>query len=60
MEADGEQHYYEQGRLYDEESSEALMQKGIRILRFSDYDILKSPEAVQQRIYRTLTDRPPP
>jgi very-short-patch-repair endonuclease len=60
VEADGGQHYDEGGRHYDQERGEALMHRGIRILRFSDYDILKYPEAVQQTIYRALTGRPPP
>jgi hypothetical protein len=31
------------------------MRLGIRIIRFSDFDILKSPESVQATIYRELT-----
>jgi very-short-patch-repair endonuclease len=60
VEADGGQHYDERGKQYDEQRSEALLGKGIKILRFSDYDILKHPEAVQETIYRELTSRPPP
>jgi very-short-patch-repair endonuclease len=58
IEADGGQHDGEQGRAYDRERSEALARKGIRVLRFSDYEILKYPEAVQGMIYRELTGRP--
>jgi very-short-patch-repair endonuclease len=60
VEADGEQHYDETGKQYDEQRTEALRTKGIRIIRFSDYDILKFPEAVQATIYRELTGEPPP
>ena len=35
-------------------------EKGIRIIRFSDVDILKYPDAVQETIYRELTNLPPP
>ena len=60
VEADGGQHSREQGKQYDRERSDALRRKGIRILRFSDYDILKYPDAVQQTIYRELANQPPP
>ena len=56
VEADGGQHYSDEGKRYDEERSEALRGKGIRILHFSDCDILKYPDAVQQTIYRELTE----
>ena len=58
IEADGEQHYDEEAKEYDVRRSEALLGKGIKILRFSDYDILKYPEVVQERIYRELTEDP--
>jgi very-short-patch-repair endonuclease len=57
VEADGGQHDDTQARQYDALRSQALLGKGIRILRFSDYDILKYPEAVQQTIYRQLTEQ---
>jgi uncharacterized membrane protein len=31
-----------------------------RLLRFSNIDILKHPDAVQKRISEELTERPPP
>ena len=62
VEADGGQHYDDRGKHYDQERSRALLAKGIRIIRFSDYDILKYPQAVQETIYRELHARaqPPP
>ena len=60
VEADGGQHADEAARKYDQQRSDALLLKGIRIIRFSDYEILKHPEAVQATIYRELTRRPPP
>ena len=45
---------------YDRARTQTLLGKGIRIIRFSDVDILKDPEAVQEAIYRELTNRPPP
>src|SRR6185437_16391480 len=35
VEADGGQHYDEQGKEYDQRRSVALLSKGIRLLRFS-------------------------
>jgi very-short-patch-repair endonuclease len=58
VEADGGQHD-EKGKEYDRRRSVALLQKGIRIMRFSDIDILKHPGAVQATIYRALTDGTP-
>ena len=60
VEADGGQHGDEKARIYDQRRSDALLCKGIRIIRFSDYEILRYPDAVQQTIYRELTGRPPP
>ena len=55
VEADGGQHLDPDHEEYDRQRSEALRDKGIRVLRFSDIDILKHPEAVQQTIYHELT-----
>jgi very-short-patch-repair endonuclease len=60
VEADGGQHNDEEAKEYDRQRSEALRCKGIRIIRFSDRDILKHSDAVQETIFRQLTDRPPP
>jgi very-short-patch-repair endonuclease len=60
IEADGGQHYDVTGMQYDQTRAEALRAKGIRLLRFSDVDILKYPNAVQETIYRELTEKPPP
>jgi len=60
VEADGGQHCDEQASHYDENRSRTLLEKGIRIIRFSDYQILKYPEAVQETIYRELTAGPHP
>ena len=60
IEADGGQHSDPGAREYDQGRSQALLATGIRIIRFSDYEILKYPEAVQATIYRELTAQPPP
>lgn len=60
VEADGGPHGDEEAQEYDRLRSEILRSKGIRIIRFSDYEILKYPDAVQATIYRELTATPPP
>ncbi|HEX5242964.1 MAG TPA: DUF559 domain-containing protein [Tepidisphaeraceae bacterium] len=60
VEADGGQHNDPEGQAYDKRRSETLRAAGIRIIRFSDYEILKDPDAVQRMIYRALTEGPPP
>lgn len=60
IEADGGQHTDADAMEYDRVRSLALRAKGIRIIRFSDYEILKYPEAVVATIYRELKASPPP
>ena len=60
VEADGGQHRDEQATKYEKNRSRTLLEKGMQILRFSDYEILKHPEAVQKTIYRELSAEPPP
>ena len=55
VEADGGQHFDQEKLEYDRRRSEVLGAKGITILRFSDYEILKHPEAVQEAIYRAVS-----
>jgi very-short-patch-repair endonuclease len=56
IEADGGQHFDDRNEQYDRHRSDALAARGIRILRFQDDEILKHPEAVEETIYRALTD----
>ena len=58
VEPDGGEHYTVEAKQCDQQRSD-LRAEGIRILRFSDDDILKYPDAVQKTIYRELTVRPP-
>ena len=62
VEADGSQHYEDSAKQYDQDRAQALLAKGIRIIRFSDYDVLRNPHAVQETIYRELQAqaKPPP
>jgi very-short-patch-repair endonuclease len=60
VEADGGQHNNETAREYDRRRTGVLLNKGIRVIRFSDFDILKNPDAVVETIYRELSGEPPP
>lgn len=59
IEADGGQHYESKGRQKDAIRTNELNKLGIKIIRFSDTDILKNIEGVYEVIYRTLTPHPP-
>jgi very-short-patch-repair endonuclease len=50
IEADGGQHYDEEGKQKDERRTEELSKLGIKILRFSDYEILNNIEGVVEVI----------
>lgn len=54
IEADGGQHYESKGRQKDAIRTNELNKLGIKIIRFSDTDILKNIEGVYEVIYRTL------
>jgi very-short-patch-repair endonuclease len=59
IEADGGQHYDAHALEYDRRRTQALAEKGFRILRFSDYDILKHGDAVAESIYQELLKKSP-
>jgi very-short-patch-repair endonuclease len=54
IEADGSQHYEDQGRRRDEQRARELSNLGIQILRFSDRDILNNLEGVCKAIQDTF------
>jgi very-short-patch-repair endonuclease len=62
LEADGGQHLDPAGMARDEKRDATLTAKGVRILRLSDIDILRSPIAVAETILRELHMpwQPPP
>jgi len=61
IELDGGQHLENHAIQYDEKRTQKLNALGIRVLRFSDYDMLKDPDAVADSIYNSLVDaRPSP
>jgi len=58
-EADGGQHYTEDGKQSDETRSKVLANMGIRVLRFSDYDVLNNIEGVCEVIQHAIDETPP-
>jgi len=54
VEADGSQHLTEAGRAADEQRTRELNERGIRVLRFSDREILLEGSAVISTIEQAL------
>jgi very-short-patch-repair endonuclease len=50
IEADGGQHYGENGKRRDDERARVLSKYGVEIIRFSDLDILNNIEGVYEMI----------
>ena len=50
VELDGSQHYEAEGQLYDQNRTAYLNSVGIRVLRFSNLDVLKNLSGVCQMI----------
>ena len=57
VEADGSQHYEEEGRLYDAERDLYLLNQGIIVLRFSNRDIWERFEGVKIQIDEEVKKR---
>ncbi|MFC1577267.1 endonuclease domain-containing protein [Candidatus Omnitrophota bacterium] len=57
IEADGGQHYEDKGKRYDELRIRVLTEYGVKIVRFSDLDILKNIEGVCERIQDAIENR---
>ena len=55
IELDGGQHYAEEGAKHDHWRSERLLGSGIRLLRFSNRDVLLDLPAVLERIYQEVS-----
>lgn len=59
VEADGGQHYTDEGKEKDEIRTAALSELGIQVLRFSDREILLNSAGVCEVIQRTITAKKP-
>jgi len=54
IEVDGGQHYNSEGKKKDEVRDERMNLMGLRILRFSDHEVLKNIDGVIEMILRYL------
>lgn len=54
IEADGGQHYTDEGRTHDEKRTRELSRYDIQVLRFNDRDILNNLEGVHEEIQRVV------
>ena len=54
IEVDGGQHYISEGRQRDEIRDEGMSRMGLRVLRFSDHEVLKNIDGVVEVILRYL------
>ena len=63
-EADGESHETEEAKRYDQYRQREIEKEGVRVLRFTDNDIVGNPDSVvksiEQEVLRLSSSRPPP
>lgn len=57
IECDGSQHYTEDGLFADRQRDEALNQLGLRVVRFSNFQIIDELEAVCEFIYQVIEEK---
>ena len=57
IELDGSQHYVEEGRRKDQLRDVCLREHGVKVLRFSNIDVLKNTDAVLQTILETVNEQ---
>ena len=55
IELDGDSHYTEKGQDYDNERAATLKLQGIRIIRFTNADVMQNFDAVCTTILRALS-----
>jgi type I restriction enzyme R subunit len=60
IELDGGQHNTKEGKEKDQERTNFLKSKGIRVLRFWNNDVLQKTESVLEEIYNALLPHPNP
>lgn len=60
IEIDGGQHYEDQNVLEDKKRKDYFKKLGLKVIRFTNLDILKNIENVVDRIYREIKIHPTP
>jgi very-short-patch-repair endonuclease len=58
IELDGDQHGTDAALAYDAARTRFINGKGIRVIRFSNYDLMKNFDAVLEAIYRAVKETP--
>ena len=56
VEVDGDSHFTDRGKRYDEGRTEAFALRGIRVIRFTNSEVTQQFEAVCARIVEALDD----
>ena len=59
VEVDGEQHGFDRNRIRDEQRTQFLEQRGFRVLRFSNREVMTSIDIVLDTILAALGTSPP-
>ncbi|WP_220814595.1 endonuclease domain-containing protein [Pseudomonas paralcaligenes] len=60
IELDGSQHYHDAGQAHDRQRAQHLIGKGVRLLRFSNREVLLELPAVLERIFMEAISPSPP
>jgi len=60
IEVDGGQHYENNNIKKDQKKDESFKKLGLRIIRFTNLDILKNIDNVVDKIYREIDSKTPP
>uniref|UniRef100_A0A832M428 DUF559 domain-containing protein n=1 Tax=Oscillatoriales cyanobacterium SpSt-402 TaxID=2282168 RepID=A0A832M428_9CYAN len=59
IEIDGDSHFTDEGQAYDRERTKILEGYGLKVLRFTNDEVLHSFEGVRQRIGEEILPNPP-
>ncbi|MCG8364923.1 MAG: endonuclease domain-containing protein [Pseudanabaenales cyanobacterium] len=59
IEIDGESHFTDAGQVYDVERSQVLVGYGLRVIRFTNGEVMNNFEEVCQRIWEEIPLNPP-
>jgi very-short-patch-repair endonuclease len=56
IEVDGSQHFTAEQKAYDQQRTTYLRSQGLRVLRFTNHEVLQETEAVAEAIYRAVLE----
>lgn len=60
IEIDGDSHYTNEGLLYDQRRTEILEKYGLKVLRFTNHDVMKNLQGVIKMIELQIPNPPDP